>query len=435
MKKFKKQILGEITYPRLRSNSNASNSSNPESYIAQLYAETSGLDNTIELSNPNIILEMAEALRSTVNLLKTFDGTPSRLESFINQIDTFHTRYFNTDPSQQEYVVLAIKSKILGSAEDFLLTRPDLKTWDDIKSALQQKFNDPITRANLQQQLIFLTRKNEPVQDYIQNLKALVTKINTKICTEIQNAEARTVLITQNELTATQNLLANIPNELRTLLIVQNPTTLDNAIEIITNYEILTSQNNFKQNYIQNHTKSNSRPSLFSTPQRPPIYTSNNNTQNFQNFPKLRNSHPTNRPSSSQNYQSMNQQRRFTPHTRFPHSSPNKQYPNNMPQPMSGVSTAVPQTHKSFNQPKYQQRPFQQQFRLPFPQTPQQKYTFQELTHIEDPDYDETCSTNDYSEENYYLDDLNPDETSPSEDITDQLENFQSPASNETNPA
>ncbi|XP_076271436.1 uncharacterized protein LOC143203188 [Rhynchophorus ferrugineus] len=160
---------------------------------------------------------MAESLRSTVQLLKTFDGTSSKLDSFINQIDTFYARYYTNDQSQQEYVLLAIKSKIIGEAEDFILTRPDLISWDQIKIALQQKFSDPITRCNLQQQLIFLVRnKNEPCLDYIQRLKSINTQINTKICTEVQNLEARNILIKQNELTATQNLLANISKKKKT---------------------------------------------------------------------------------------------------------------------------------------------------------------------------------------------------------------------------
>ncbi|KAL1488236.1 hypothetical protein ABEB36_015191 [Hypothenemus hampei] len=136
---------------------------------------------------------MADALRSTITLLKTFDGTPSHLETFIHQIGGFR----------------------------FSSNTPDLNSWHEIKTARRQKFSDPITRVNLQQQLIFLSKqKHESTQDYIQKLKALVTKINTKIWTKVNNLETRNILITQNELTATQNLLANITNELRTLLIV-----------------------------------------------------------------------------------------------------------------------------------------------------------------------------------------------------------------------
>ncbi|KAL1487555.1 hypothetical protein ABEB36_015774 [Hypothenemus hampei] len=245
----------DISYPRYLRKNQLEERDSSDSDLNSLY---SNISLEIPIGNNT---EMADALRSTVTLLKTFDGTPSHLETFIQQINTFHTRYFNNDAAQQEYVILAIKSKIIKEAEDFLLTRPDLDSWHEIKNALRQKFSDPITRANLQQQLSFSSRpKNESTQDYILKLKALVTKINTKIYTEVSNLEARNILITQNELTATQNLLANITSELRTLLIVQNPQNLDIAIDIITNYEILTSQSHFKNNFIQNHTST--RPNI-----------------------------------------------------------------------------------------------------------------------------------------------------------------------------
>ncbi|XP_076269709.1 uncharacterized protein LOC143202248 [Rhynchophorus ferrugineus] len=161
-----------------------------------------------------------------------------------------------------------IESNIIDEAEDFLPTRPDLVSRDQNNKVPQHKFGDPMTRFNLQQQLIFLVRKqNESCLHYIKRLKSLTTKINKKICSEIQNVEARNILISENELTAIQNLLANVSNELRILLIVKNPKNLDSAIHIITNYQILTTQNRFKNNFIQNlqpkHQNVNSTDNLF----------------------------------------------------------------------------------------------------------------------------------------------------------------------------
>lgn len=186
MSKFKaqtKRVLEEISYTKNTSNNLSSNSeaSTSSSDIEKIYSDIS-INYPLPITNVDFNLDsspqtnlrptnMADALRSTVTLLKNFDGTPSRLEFFLNQIDTFHSRYFNNDLSQQEYVMLAIRSKIVQSAEDFLLTRPDLKTWPEIKLALQQKFSDPITRANLQQQLIFLSRKNELLKITFRNSK------------------------------------------------------------------------------------------------------------------------------------------------------------------------------------------------------------------------------------------------------------------------
>lgn len=425
MKKFRdrsKKIFEEISYPRnlrrgtkqpqlLDQPSTSAEDCSltndfPNFNINSLYSNISlETNNTNDFSNFNfnnlelfslINNDMADALRSTVTLLKTFDGTPSHLEAFVKQIDTFHNRYFNNDLSQQEYVNLAIKSKITGSAEDFLLTRSDLTTWDEIKTALRQKFSDPLTRANLQQQLIFLTKKNESTQDYIQKLKALVTKINTKICTDIANIEARTILINQNELTATQNLLANISSELRTLLIVQNPQNLDTAIDIITNYEVLISQNNFKNTFLQNHSQTKNL--------KPTTTTSNfSNSNNYQN-------NRTNQFKSQKQFKPLNQSNQ----TNKNQSSSKQTYP----QPMSGVSI---QPRKNMSIVRHTQKPFQQ--------TGKPNFTFQELTHVDENNF-ENDSEFDYSDNQINEYDDNTDQSSTvDETLAEQLENFQLQAS------
>lgn len=448
MKKLGKRLT-DITYPRVRARSDSlspelvsiqeNQESNFEKDLQQLYS--------VRLPNNNNCNIMADALRATVTLLKTFDGNPARLESFINQIDTFHARYFNNDVSQQEYVLLAIKSKLLNSAEELLLTRPDLQTWDQIKLALRQKFSDPITRTNLQQQLIFLTRKNESVQDYILKLKALVTQINNKICTEILNAEARAILIAQNELTATQNLLSNVPNDLRTLLIVQNPPNLDVAIEIISNYEILTSQNSFKNNFLQNMTTKPKQPNhtfLNNLPKpmnfQPPFW---NNFQKPTNFRPPFPSQPININPQPVKHHFPTAQQVFgiKPKTNINQFKPLP--PKIYPQPMSGVSIQ-PRRPPSQIRPQFNNQPYRQQYRPP-------QFTFQELTHLENEQEKPEYSESDYYPENsdYYPDYYPENSQKPfpglqdnySEYVNDnndspeeQLENFRLTASEIQNP-
>lgn len=440
MKKFthKDKVLEDISYPKRK----ISLDQDLTSSLTNLYSEIStnfplhleeidnsnigsSLENNLEVRSTTPIDKMSDALRSTVTLLKTFDGNPLRLESFVNQINTFHTRYFNADPSQQEYVILAIRSKILGAAEDFLLTRPDLKTWDEIKNALQQKFSDPITRANLQQQLIFLSKTNESTQDYIQKLKSLVTKINTKICTDVMNAEARAILISQNELTATQNLMANISSELRTLLIVQNPQNLDSAIDIITNYEILTSQTTFKNNYLQNHNKPINKPTN---------QTVVNTQKPFNSF----------KPQNSYRPQNQFQKPQFRPQN-YQQNAPNQRNHTKpqFPQPMSGVSTIK----RNLTQPgpQFQSQPQHRPEHRPynhFQQTRKPNFTFQELTHLENevnddyyqPEFDNTYTNDDSYFETENLEDNQSSLMLPSEEsLVDQLENFHLQASDKPN--
>lgn len=108
------------------------------------------------------------------------------MEAFINIIDPFHTRYFVGDESQKEFVNLAIQSKLMCDANDFILTRPDLTTWGEIKNGLKLKFGDPIYPQNVTQHLMCSTRnRNESVTDYVNKLKTLVHKITSKIQSDL----------------------------------------------------------------------------------------------------------------------------------------------------------------------------------------------------------------------------------------------------------
>lgn len=177
------------------------------------------------------------------------------MEAFINFIDTFYYRYRTVDDSQKEFVNLAIQSKLIGDANDFLLSRPDLITCPGIKGALKLKFGDPISRQNLTQQLIFWTRhRNESTLDYVHKLKALVHRITSKIQSEPLDNNIKITLIAQTEVTATHNLMSNVPQELKTILIIQNPTNLTTAINTITNYELLNNELSFRSQLAQQNT-------------------------------------------------------------------------------------------------------------------------------------------------------------------------------------
>lgn len=218
----------------------------PDSYPVEELANIN-LQTIVE-SNNSVI--MADALKATVPLLKTFDGNPNHLEAFVNIIDTFYNRYYTGDISQKEFVNLAIQSKLVGEANNFLLTRPDLITWPVIKDALRLKFGDPISRQNLTQQLMFSTKqKNETTLEYVDKLKTLVHRITSKIQSETLDNGTKLTLIQQTELTATHNLMSNVPQELRTILIIQDPKDLTTAVNSITNYEMINNQLTYKNQF------------------------------------------------------------------------------------------------------------------------------------------------------------------------------------------
>ena len=181
-----------------------------------------------------------ENLRFYTSLLPTFSGTQNHLESFIRSIDEFYQLYFTNNGIEQNKVVLAaIKSKLIDSARDFLLSRPDLDSWPSIKEALRQKFGDPITYQILHQQLqYFKINKNESIIQFVDRLKSFVQKIFSKLHCEVADANAKLILINQIEKTSVLILTANSPQTLKTMLMLQRPNTIDDAYIQVNNYMI-----------------------------------------------------------------------------------------------------------------------------------------------------------------------------------------------------
>ncbi|XP_066157664.1 uncharacterized protein [Euwallacea fornicatus] len=162
----------------------------------------------------------------------------------------------------------AIKSKLINEAGNFLMTRPDLKTWADIKQALRTKYGDPYSRQNLVQELIYTTRShNEPIFDYLERLKSLNHRITSKIISDISLTGISNSLIAQNELIPVQNLVTNSPVELRTILMVQNLVNLDLATSFVLNYQMAENHMKFTRQNNPNFTNPGVKPKQNIRPQ------------------------------------------------------------------------------------------------------------------------------------------------------------------------
>ena len=151
--------------------------------------------------NGNNTTPSIQAAKEIANTLRPFSGRSEHLESFINAADKFHERYGRTtDNSLNEFVFVSICSKITDEAGNFILCRPDLNTWPEIKTILKNKFGDKVDRHVLQQQFIFLTKhKNENITDFLERLKVMKMRLNLKInADEKLDTATKLALINQN---------------------------------------------------------------------------------------------------------------------------------------------------------------------------------------------------------------------------------------------
>ncbi|KAK9879626.1 hypothetical protein WA026_006692 [Henosepilachna vigintioctopunctata] len=186
-----------------------------------------------------------QAAKEIANTLRQFTGRSEHLESFLNSADRFYERYGRTqDNSLSEFVFASICSKIIDEAGNFILCRPDLGTWPEVKQALKEKFGDKIDRHVLQQQFIFLTRnKHENISDFIERLKLTKMRLNLKINSDTHvDPQTKLSLIQQNEITAITVLISNCNSELRTLLMLKNPSNIDEATSLVLNHSLMEQQ-------------------------------------------------------------------------------------------------------------------------------------------------------------------------------------------------
>lgn len=347
---------------------------------------------------------MSENLKAIVQLLKPFDGNSQYLEYFITNINEFHQTYFTGEIAQKEFVVTAIKSKLINDAGNFLMSKPELKTWEDIREALRLKYGCPYSRQNLVQELMYTNRtKNESIMDYLDKLKNLMSKITTKIMCDRSLLPVVDVLISKNEIIAIQNLVTNSPTELRTILMVQNPLTLDEATTLVLNYQLAENHMKFSKGFSNNTNNNTNTHSNFkkinNNPQSSFTQQKSNFAQNqfpsqpinIQSKPNYQHKFPTTSGTFGKNYKNFNAFKK--------NSNQNFQKPT----PMSGVSV----------QPK---KPYTNNYFKPNPNAGPQRYTIEEINNIyelELPDPKEISEQNEnfeyFSEENLEESQENPE--------------------------
>ncbi|KAF2889806.1 hypothetical protein ILUMI_16367 [Ignelater luminosus] len=208
------------------------------------------------MSLTNSTLPTIQAAKEIANTLRYFLGRSEHLESFLNSVDKFHSRYGRTtDNSLNEFVFASICSKITDEAGSFITCRPDLETWPQVKEALKNKFGDKLDRNELQQQFIFLTRnRNQNISDFLKRLKIIKMRLNLKMNSDPDlDAGTKISLINQNEATAVTVLITKTNAKLKTLLMLKNPKNIDEATSLVLNHSLMEQQINLRHATNKNH--------------------------------------------------------------------------------------------------------------------------------------------------------------------------------------
>nr|CAI5864050.1 unnamed protein product [Callosobruchus analis] len=300
--------------------------------------------------------------------LPFFDGDTQQLESFIFRCDKFFNTYgTSTDNTLNDFVFNVICSKLKGNVCTFLMCRPDITTWPQIKSALREQFGDKIDRQTLTREFLQLSKyRNETILEFLERLKLIKSRVEVKIQTDPSlTPDQKSLLIDQNELNSLDVLTANCDDKLRLLLDIQQPSDLSQASNVVTKHfynemriDALTRRHDHRHNHLQ--------PSYSFRPRQ--------NNYNASSYPRPQHPHHQTLQShhTSYSYNNPTQHNQFTSNfnnrqSRIPHHSQSSQL----------YQAQFSQPHQAqFSQP---QQPYFTENIAPKQQFPSQPITCQHL--------------------------------------------------------
>lgn len=185
------------------------------------------------------------SVKDLVNAIPTYNGDERQLETFINVC----SKYFSLiENNQKDQFVIIIQTKIVGEALADLQPIDDLKTWEDIKSKLEEKLKIPDTYEFAQEELSTIRqRKNENMEEYGKRIRKGLEKLNlaTKSLTQLDTV--LTPLRKANEIHAIRKFEQNMFNEKIKLMVgAANFDSLQDAVKFAMNKELFQKTTNNK---------------------------------------------------------------------------------------------------------------------------------------------------------------------------------------------
>lgn len=217
-------------------------------------------------------------LTQHISLIPTFNGDANKLENFLSICDRFVVQYYKENEDDfNSFILLAITSKLTNDAQNLIYSRPELNTWDLIKNALRISFGELRDRESLEQDLITITQhRNESLIDLSERIKLIRSKLNSKIRADSNlDANMKLIYLNQYDKLALNTFIRNLRGEIKTIIRLRNPSTIEQAISLVIEEE------NFNYNATQLQKNSNQ------TTNKLPVHKPNNpNTNFYRNYNK-----------------------------------------------------------------------------------------------------------------------------------------------------
>lgn len=164
-----------------------------------------------------------------INAIPTYDGNERELESFINSCDI----YYNYLSEDQRGLFLAIAiSKLKGEALSKLQPTSAIRSWDEMKSRLEQRIRRPFSFEYAQEKLVRITQsKNENIESYGRRVKDALGRLNSATRTLTNDENAYRLLKEANEKLAIRKFEQNILNpNIKIIVSAANKTSLESSL-------------------------------------------------------------------------------------------------------------------------------------------------------------------------------------------------------------
>lgn len=180
--------------------------------------------------------------------LPEFSGDKRDLYTFITLVDRIHPVLQQYDQTSQMFFSDLIKSRLKGKARETMEINFHVQSWTDIKDVLVNNFGERLSIEELFDKLRAVVFRTTTI-DFYNEIREKLRSINNKISIQMGvNTESQRAA-EGNTRAALLVFKAKIPEPMKTILACRNPSTLENAMEILfqagyANYGILSNKNN-----------------------------------------------------------------------------------------------------------------------------------------------------------------------------------------------
>lgn len=185
----------------------------------------------IAIANPVDSALKALQTPQILRILPAFDGNPIKLHSFIRSIDDLMPEIDRVRGTPAHTVwLLAIRSKIIGEADNVLEFYGTGTDWIDIKSNLITHYSDKRDEVTLTKDLFKLTQKNSDIEDFYKEIQFSLSLMVNQLNLNEPNIDVRSAKNQFYQDMGLKVFLAGLNEPIGQVIRAQCPTSLKDAL-------------------------------------------------------------------------------------------------------------------------------------------------------------------------------------------------------------